>query len=726
MTISDSAYIRRFFSLYSQEEKDKVRGLAFYPTDYLSALLPEGVAHVGVLRSPHAGASFSKIDASGAVKVQGVLRVITAKDIPNNLPFGKRTQGEKGAGPQLILADSKVRFRGEPVALVVADSRDAVSAGLKAVSIDWKPEGERPTEVKETIRHRMGTPASGAMEEIRTPFDFPSLQTRYLEAESGWVEFKNDQMIFQVGSLLSESQRVWVSKVLNVPIQNVLAKESPLGGQFGGRQQRELIVFLALASYLTKRSTCLCFESREQDTGSYGYKGELVIRFDPKQKRMKELRGSVMVDAGSYEGSASLILQKALEHASCIYDFQYVDIEGQVICTPTHPRRAHRGEGLSAVTWVTEQIVERVAKACEETSIEFRMQHCRLDAEMSGKVLSEVEKIEKGFRLVPIDRNRPIWDEKPIQGRGMAFQSFQPTAQKEFDLSEVSIELNATGSFVIKTSNLTLDLHAKQALAEVAAAVLKTHPKAFAVEGKMRVDFDKPSRRETYPEFYYLAQTTWHAAAALREKIELAGRKIFQSDDIILKDGAIVETSLNRKMGFREVAFTEGGHDLKASFILENIDKPHGCSAGAVSRVSFHPLTGEVRVESVKVVLDAGPVLYRKGLEIQAESAIAWAMATLFSSELESDQPIPTTLDGPEDSTLITLEYPAKDLAEQPFDYFGSRGIPDVLMSVVLGSLVNAIYQAKDIPLEEIPMSLEFMYPKRRTQTVLNFPTKRF
>jgi len=279
---------------------------------------------------------------------------------------------------------------------------------------------------------------------------------------------------------------------------------------------------------------------------------------------------------------------------------------------------------------------------------------------------------------------------------------------------------------VIKTSNLTLDLHAKQALAEVAAAVLKTHPKAFAVEGKMRVDFDKPSRRETYPEFYYLAQTTWHAAAALREKIELAGRKIFQSDDIILKDGAIVETSLNRKMGFREVAFTEGGHDLKASFILENIDKPHGCSAGAVSRVSFHPLTGEVRVESVKVVLDAGPVLYRKGLEIQAESAIAWAMATLFSSELESDQPIPTTLDGPEDSTLITLEYPAKDLAEQPFDYFGSRGIPDVLMSVVLGSLVNAIYQAKDIPLEEIPMSLEFMYPKRRTQTVLNFPTKRF
>jgi CO/xanthine dehydrogenase Mo-binding subunit len=205
-----------------------------------------------------------------------------------------------------------------------------------------------------------------------------------------------------------------------------------------------------------------------------------------------------------------------------------------------------------------------------------------------------------------------------------------------------------------------------------------------------------------------------------------AGRKIFQSQNVVLKDGAIVEPDLNRKMGYREVAFTEGNHDLKASYILQNVDKPHGCSAGAVARISFHPLTGELRVESVKVVLDAGPVLYQKGLEIQVESAISWAMAALFSSELENDQPIPTTLDGPEESMLTTLEYPVKDLAEKPLEYFGSRGISDVIMSVVLGSLVNAIFEAKSVSLESIPMSLEFMYPKRKQQTVLTFPLKRF
>ncbi len=721
MSISDSAYIRRFFSLYSQEEKDKVRGLAFYSTDYLSALLPEGIAYVGVIRSPHAGASFSAIQSSEALKISGVLKVITAKDVPHNLPYGKRSKRV-----QLLLAESQVRYVGEPVAIVVAETKEALRQALSKVAIDWKVDAKREPEVTATIHHRIGTPVRANLKEVKSPFKFPSLKARYLEAECGWVDFKKEKLIFHVGSLLSESQRQWISQVLEIPFDSVLANESPLGGQFGGRQQRELIAFLALSSWLTKRSTCLIFEPNEQDTGSYGYEGELCIRFDEESKQMKELKGRLTVDAGSYEGNAQFVLQKALEHITGIYDFQYVDIEGQVICTPTHPRRALRGEGLAAVTWVTEQLVEQVAKLLDQKPMEFRTQNCRLDADKVSSVLTEMEKLERPFRLVPIDRSKPVWDEKPIVGRGMAFQYFRPAVDKEFDLSEVSIELQNSGSFVIKTSNLTLDLHAKQALCEVAAAVLKTHPKAFVVEGNMRIQVDKAARRETYPEFYYLAQTTWHAAAALRDKIQEAGKKIFQSQTVILKDGAITETSLNRKMGYREVAFTEGGQDLKASYILQNVEKPHGCSAGAVSRVAFHPLTGELRVESVKVVLDAGPVLYQKGLEIQVESSISWAMAALFSSELESDQPIPTTLDGPEESTLVTLEYPIRDLAEKPLDYFGSRGNSDTIMSVILASLVNAIYEAKDIPLDEIPMSTEFMYPKRRQQTVLNFPLKRF
>src|SRR5690606_1501617 len=103
----DSVYIRRFFSVYSQEEKDKVRGHAFYPSDYVSALLPEGVAHVAVVRSPHAGAKINSINVEAALKLPGVLRVITAKDVPNNISFGS----QKRDG-QRILAEKEVRFIG--------------------------------------------------------------------------------------------------------------------------------------------------------------------------------------------------------------------------------------------------------------------------------------------------------------------------------------------------------------------------------------------------------------------------------------------------------------------------------------------------------------------------------------------------------------------------------------------------------------------------------------
>ncbi|MBN8555860.1 MAG: xanthine dehydrogenase family protein molybdopterin-binding subunit [Deltaproteobacteria bacterium] len=726
MTLSDSAYIRRFFSLYSQEEKDKVRGHAFYPTDYLTAIIPADVAFVGVVRSPIPGAKFSNIDEKKLKEIPGVIRVITARDIPKNLPFGKRgADGQTKIKSQLILAENEVRYQGEPVALIVAETQDALQKAHRAISIDWKSEPLKEKEVVETIHHQMGKATKDSLEEIKAPFYFPNLQTRYLEAESGWVDYKNEKMQFHVGSLLSESQRVWLSEVLQVSHEKILAKESSLGGQFGGRQQRELIVFLALASHLTKRSVRLHFTQQEQDIGSYGYSGELALRFDPKSKLLKELRGEISVDAGSYAGNAQLILKKALEHAASLYEFDHIDLTGKVVLTPTHPRRALKGEGVTAITWVIEQLVEKVAKTLDVPALEFRISNCREDCDRAEDVLKEAEKLEKPFRLVPIDRNRPVWDEKAIVGRGFGFQVFQPTTLKEFDFSEITIEMQASGSFLIRTSNLTLDLHVKSALCEVAAAVLHTHPKAFTVEGKMRSPLDKPARRQTYPEFYYLAQATFSAASLLKDKLVAAGNHVFNSKSVILKDGAVLEQSTNKKMGYRELAFTESLGHLTASFLLKDVERPHGCSAGAVARVAFHPLTGEMRVESVKVVLDAGPVLYQKGLEIEVDTAVSWAMAALFSSEVTEEQPIPTPLDGPEETTLITLEYPLKDYPDHAPEYFGSRGITDVLMSVVLASLVNAIYDAKDVTLEEIPMSKEFMYPKRKTQTFHTLPFKR-
>ncbi len=655
------------------------------------------------------------------MKVEGVLRVITAHDIPQNASFGARAKKS-----QLILAEKEVRYVGEPIALIVAESQDALEKAKDLLVIDWKPAPLPQEEEVRSVKFELGKASNAEdLQLVETTFEFPSLQARYLEAESGWVEFKekDESFNFHIGALLSESQRMWLSQVLGVSHEKLQAKESHLGGQFGGRQQRELIAFLAIAAHLTRRSVRLHLHQETQDIGSYGYAGKLGIRYDPESHRLVELRGELRLDVGSYEGNAELALQKALEHVAGIYKFRYVGLEGKIILTPTHPRRALKGEGLTAVTWVTEQLVEEIAKKLEVKPLELRIENQREDFSGLDQVLEQVERYERPFELVPIDRNRPLWDEKFIAGRGYGFQMFQPTTLKEFDYSEVSIDLQPSGSFVIRTSNLTLDLRVKSALCEIAATVLKTHPKAFTVEGKMRLDFDKPARRETYPEFYYMAQATWHAAQLLKERLIAAGQKVLGTPHVILKDGAVADQQANRKMGYRELGFTHSLHDLKASYILKGAERPHGCAAGAVSRVSFHPLTGEVRVESVKVILDAGPVLYGKGLEIEVDSAVSWAMATLFSSGNREEQPIPTPLDGPEEVTVLPIEYKVQDYSEEQPELFGARGIADVVMSAVLASLVNAIHDAKGVVLDKIPMSLEFMYPNRRKSTVhtLNF-----
>lgn len=721
MTTHESPYTKRFFSMYSQEEKEKIRGHAFYPSDHLSALLPEGVAHVYVVRSPHAGAKFTKLDTVKAVEQEGVIRVITAKDIPSNKAFGGRSKKS-----QLILAENEVNFVGEPVALVVAEEPEQAKEAAKLIKIDWEVVKHEPEEVVETLKFERGEEVSGNLEFTKTDFKFPSLHARYLEPECGWVELNaQGQLFFRVGSYLSESQRLWLSQVLDHPVSQIRAEESYLGGQFGGRQQRELIVFLALASVLSKRSCCLELEYENQDVGTYGYSGELEIGYDAAAGRMRQLRGKLRIDSGCYEGKASKILMRALEHVGGVYDFESIRLEGDILRTPTHPRRALKGEGLTAVTWVTEQLIDKIAKELEIDPLDFRVSHSRSESAGISKVVEELEKVERSFELISIDRNRPVWDAKRINGRGLALQVFQTSKNDEFDQVEVSIELQGSGSFQIRFSNLTLDLRMKAAVCEVAAAVLRTHPKAMTVDGKMRMEFDKARRRETYPEFYYLAQATWHAADRLRQQLVEAGRELFKTQDVELHDGAVSVKSTGRKMGYRELAFTHGVGDLKSEYILEKSDQPHSCTGGAVSRVSFDPLTGELSVDSVKVVLDAGPVISLTGLEAEAESAVAWVMAALFKSSIERDQPIPTPVDGPEEVSLFPLEYPMQSYADSPPEIFGSRGLPDVTMAVVLASMVNAIQDAKEMTLDSIPMEPSFMYPEKKQQSVPLIPFKR-
>lgn len=721
MSLSDSAYIRRFFSVYSQEEKDKVRGHAFYPSDFLAALLPEDVAHVYVLRSPHSGASFSEIDCQKAEALEGVLKVITAKDIPNNLPIGG---GKKDS--QLILPEAKVRFKGQPVALVVAESLAKAKEAASLIEIDWQPDEEKAAEKVNTVEFKKGRSAAGNWKSVETEFKFPSLHARYLEPESGWVVKDKNSLNYHIGSLLSESQRLWLSKILGIPVSQVTAQEAYLGGTFGGRQQREMIAFLGIASWACNRSCCLFLEYQNQDVGSYGYAGKLKIDYDPDTGELKKISGEVSVDSGSFEGGAAGVLQTTLEHAPCIYSFDEIDLQGHIIQTPTYPRRALKGEGITALTWVTEQLLDQIAEDLDIPSIEYRLSRCRMDAENALKVIEETEKLERPFRLLaPTDRSKPVWDAKAIEGHGVGFQIYQANKKSDINLIEVGLELQVSGSFVIRTSNHTLDLHMKSALADVAASVLRTHPKAFTVVGEMRLEFDEPRRRATYPEFYYLAQATWNAADQLKKKIQEAGGELMRSKQVELRDGAVVDQASNKKMGYRELAFTYGAQDLKAVYELKNLDRPHACSAGAVSRVSFHPLTGELSVDSVKVVVDAGPVVRRNGLELEAEAAVAWALAALFSSSVERDQPIPTALDGPDAVDLIPLEYPIQTFADEPPDYFGSKGVTDVLMAVVLSSLVTAIQDAKDQCLKEIPMLPDFMYPEKRLNKANMIPFRR-
>lgn len=331
-----------------------------------------GALHVWPITSPHAKARIISLDASWASQVPGVVRVLTAGDVPGLNNTGAVRHDEP------LLADGEVEFHGQIVAAVVGVSLDACRAGAERISVAYEPL-PAITSLRQAIEEESfhtpfnsierGDPTALASAPLRFAgeFAFGGQEHFYLECQAAFAEWTEDDLLCVHSSTQhpSECQAI-ISSALGCDRNRVVVHSPRMGGGFGGKETQGAgpAALAALAAWLTGRP-CRMRLSRDQDFLTTGKRHPFLARFEVGATLAGDLV-AMHVDLFSNGGwsldLSRAITDRAMFHIDNVYYLPNLRCRGRVAKTNLPSNTAFRGFGGPQGMLVIEEIMDRLAR----------------------------------------------------------------------------------------------------------------------------------------------------------------------------------------------------------------------------------------------------------------------------------------------------------------------------------------------------------------------------
>jgi len=377
---------------------------------------PRGMLYARVLRSPHAHARIKNIDASKARVLDGVAAVLTWQDIPR-VVYSTAGQSDPIPGPlDSFSLDNKVRFVGDRVAMVAAetpeiaekalilieveyeildailDSREAMKA--EAIKIHDEPEfvnfadSNPEKNLAAHIRIDIGDVEKGfaeADEIFEAEYEVPKVQQAHIEPHvcvTYWDE--DDRLVIRTSTQVPFHVRRMLAPVLNLPVKRIRVIKPRIGGGFGGKQEVLMEDVPAHLTIATKRPVIYEYTREEEFIGARS-RHPMKIKMKTGVKRNGTITANSMYalsDTGAYGCHALTVTGNTGHKAMALYvgDGEYrkapnIRFYADVVYTNTPPSGAFRGYGVPQGYWPLDRHMEKIARALKLDPIDFRLKN---------------------------------------------------------------------------------------------------------------------------------------------------------------------------------------------------------------------------------------------------------------------------------------------------------------------------------------------------------------
>jgi putative selenate reductase molybdopterin-binding subunit len=715
-----------------------VRGSVCYTMDMAS---PANLLHMKLLRSPHAHARIVSVDTSAALAVPGVHAVLTPADSPARLFSTARHENPLDDPDDTRVLDSVVRFIGQRVAAVLADSEAAAEAGCRALTVDYDvlpavfdPEaamlpgapslhGEKGNEARihdpsrnlvAEIRSSSGDPigalaAADVMHEatyITQRIQHAALETH---AATGWLD--------EAGclNLRSSTQtpfltRRALSALFDLPLDRVRVFCERVGGGFGGKQEMLVEDLVALAVLRTGRPVRLEFTREEQFISAPSrHPMRVTVSLGATRDGTLTAMGlRVVSNAGAYGNHSVGVLYHGCGESIEVYRCPNKQVEGYAVYTNTVPAGAFRGYGLSQTVFAVESAMDELARTLNMDPFQLRRRNVvkadeqpHDDVRMGSYGLDQcLDMVEASLRdaksIPPPD---PSWR----VGDGMAVAMIH-TIPPRGHFAQARIARRAGGGYELTVGTAEFGNGTTTVHAQIAASVLNTSPEAIYIRQSDTALIGHDTGAFGSTGTVVAGQATERACIALRDRLlalAAAGLKVSPADCRLTADAVVAgAVRLELEALQNDELFATGSSDGTPRSIAFNVQG---------FRVAVQPETGEIRILKSVQAADAGRVINPMQCRGQVEGGTAQAIGAALYEDLRIDEAgrvanptfrnyhIPAWADLPRtevlfaDTTDTVGPFGAKSMSESPFNAVGA-------------ALANAVADATGTRCRELPL----------------------
>jgi CO/xanthine dehydrogenase Mo-binding subunit len=740
------------------DAQDKVFGLTRYADDFAMG----GMLHAKVVRASRPSARLVRVDTRAAAAVPGVRCVLTARDVPHNVLFSDVPGQTTTVGPlrarTQVLADEVVRYLGEAIALVAAETEDAAEDAARRVVVEYAdlpgvfdpeaamrpdaPQLEPSGNVISRWKIRKGDVEAGFREadvvvegEYRTPF----IDHAFIEPEAGvaWLD-ENGVITIRVATQVIEHFRD-VANVLGLPHSRVRIIAPYIGGGFGGKEDVTVEVFLGLLVWKTTRPVRLCY-SREESILSPTKRHPFVMRYKHGARRdgtLVAVEVELISDAGAYAYLSPLTLLYGMVHAAGPYRVPHVKVDGASVLTNNPPTSAFRGFGSAQPAFAYESQMDELARRLGLDPLTLRERNYL----RKGERLASGQELETAVWLP--ETARRAWDalgpprapsgpgKRVGRGLASALTSYGRIVWLH-DWASAWVELQMDGTVLVRTGVPDIGGGQAASLVQITAELLGVPQSDIAVHIGDSALTPLAGTTTATRQLYMSGSAVHKAGSELRATLlAQAGELLGVDADAVDLVGAaaVLRESPDRRVAFRELAAAcARAHRSRSSFAIYQAPAgqvmdfetgqgkvfPDFTFGSQAAEVEVDERTGEVAVRALAACYDVGRAINRNSVEGQMEGGAAMGLGYAL---LEEDRVvdgvtltpnlmtylIPTALDVP-DVTTIVLE------SGEGMGPWGARGIGEPAMVPTAPAIANAVRDAVGVRVSRLPISPERLW----------------
>ena len=475
----------------------KAVGTMVYAGDYS---MPR-MLHAKVFRSTLASARILRLDVSKARALPGVVCVLTAADIPeaklaSDMP-GQTGQKQRTGSDIPVLAAESVRFYGEPIALVAAESLEIAEMALQLIEIEYEPAPgvydpieamnpeapilHPPDNIVARWKIRKGNVNGGFAQAdriVENTFRVPYQEHAYLEPEAGvaWID-ERGAITLRVSSQVVEHFRT-IARVLGVPQNKIHIQGTMVGGGFGGKEDITVEIYLALLAMRTSRPVKLVY-TREESFLAHAKRHPFIIKHRTgvkKNGRITAAKIEMISDSGAYPYLSPYVLLYSTVMAPGPYRIDNLVVDAYSVATNNPYTSAFRGFGGPQACFAYEQQMDAIAEKLGLDPLEVRKINYvrRGDCTSTGQVIESAAWLEETATRAASALGEKTPDHGPVkigQGFSSYFQSYGRITWLH-DTSQAWVGLELDGSITVRAGVPDIGAGQANSLCQIAAEVL--------------------------------------------------------------------------------------------------------------------------------------------------------------------------------------------------------------------------------------------------------------